>query len=221
VYDGAASNRLYPGQYFDAESGLHYNYFRDYDPKTGRYIQPDPIGLGSGTNLYGYVSGNPLSAIDPFGLYESHWLWGMVPGKTFFDSGMTAIENRQYGMAALQFGGMLSEQVLFALTLGEFQAVRAAITTSMQVAGRAGEQCVVKEAARTEAQNLAEHLAMEEARAGAGGRIMEGAIRDPRFPADTWAKMQHVHTTFAGEDIVIHYWQRLIDGFRTGFKYKN
>ncbi len=40
-----ASIELFPGQYFDAESGNHYNYFRDYDPKTGRYIEPDPVGI--------------------------------------------------------------------------------------------------------------------------------------------------------------------------------
>ena len=59
---------LLPGQYFDAETGLHYNYFRDYDPKTGRYIEPDPIGLNGGMNLYGYILANPLNAIDPYGL---------------------------------------------------------------------------------------------------------------------------------------------------------
>ena len=55
VYDGSASDQRYPGQYFDQESGLHYNYFRDYDPKTGRYIEPDPIGLKGGTNLFEYA----------------------------------------------------------------------------------------------------------------------------------------------------------------------
>ncbi|MED5610695.1 RHS repeat-associated core domain-containing protein, partial [Pseudomonas sp. JH-2] len=49
-------------------SGLHYNYFRDYDPQTGRYVESDPIGLEGGLNTYGYVDANPLMLIDPLGL---------------------------------------------------------------------------------------------------------------------------------------------------------
>jgi len=62
------NNLRFPGQYYDAETGLHHNFFRDYSPSIGRYLQSDPIGLYGGLNSYAYVEGNPLNWIDPYGL---------------------------------------------------------------------------------------------------------------------------------------------------------
>ncbi|BFM08552.1 RHS repeat-associated core domain-containing protein [Halioxenophilus aromaticivorans] len=61
------NNLRFQGQYFDEETGLHYNRFRYYDPEVGRFTQQDPIGLLGGINNYQYAP-NPISWIDPYGL---------------------------------------------------------------------------------------------------------------------------------------------------------
>ena len=66
---GVTINLRFRGQYFDAETGLHYNYFRTYDPSIGQYIESDPIGMNGGTNTFAYVRGNPLRLIDKLGLF--------------------------------------------------------------------------------------------------------------------------------------------------------
>jgi RHS repeat-associated protein len=58
----------FPGQRMDSASGLSYNYFRDYEPSTGRYVQRDPIGLNGGGSTYGYVGADPGGSTDSYGL---------------------------------------------------------------------------------------------------------------------------------------------------------
>ena len=62
------NNFRLPGQYYDAETGLHYNMFRYYNPDTGRYITADPVGLSAGLNLFAYVGGDPVNFVDTIGL---------------------------------------------------------------------------------------------------------------------------------------------------------
>ena len=72
---GATLNLRLPGQYFDAESGLHDNWHRTYDPRPGsatqgRYLSPDPLGYPDGPDNYAYAGGDPINKVDPMGLYE-------------------------------------------------------------------------------------------------------------------------------------------------------
>lgn len=75
------NNLRFPGQYYDAETGLHYNVMRDYNPPIGRYTQSDPIGLAGGINTFAYVGNNSVNSVDPWGLQSSDsdkGQWGPV-----------------------------------------------------------------------------------------------------------------------------------------------
>jgi RHS repeat-associated protein len=71
MYSASTGDNLrFPGQYFDQETGLHQNWFRDYQPKTGRYLEADPVGQFGGINLYAYALENPVEFFDLLGLVE-------------------------------------------------------------------------------------------------------------------------------------------------------
>jgi RHS repeat-associated protein len=73
---GYTYNMRFPGQYFDAETGLNYNVNRDYDSSTGRYVESDPMGLRAGASTYGYVRSNALRRVDALGLADLYYWRG-------------------------------------------------------------------------------------------------------------------------------------------------
>ena len=74
------NNLRFPGQYYDEETELHYNWHRYYDPKFGRYTRPDPIGFLGGTNLYAYCWNNPINIFDNQGLMGAFKPIKQLPG---------------------------------------------------------------------------------------------------------------------------------------------
>ncbi|WP_261905685.1 RHS repeat-associated core domain-containing protein, partial [Streptomyces buecherae] len=107
----------FPGQYADPETGLHYNYFRHYDPETGRYASPDPLGLEAAPNPLSYVH-NPLTWTDPLGLGpcptsspapgtqlgDTSRLGGWIPSRVP-DEAMSSIQDvKKYGREATGWG---------------------------------------------------------------------------------------------------------------------
>jgi RHS repeat-associated protein len=68
ITGSAANDNRFPGQYYQLESGLNYNWHRQYDPSLGRYTQPDPLGLIDGPSRYAYAKNSPLVYTDPKGL---------------------------------------------------------------------------------------------------------------------------------------------------------
>jgi RHS repeat-associated protein len=91
------NNMLQPirmqGQQLDSETGLFYNRYRYYDPSGGRYVTQDPIGLAGGVNFYGYVGGEPLSLIDPFGLTGNAHQRAIARGVNEFKKPHAMVEN--------------------------------------------------------------------------------------------------------------------------------
>ena len=65
---GTRFDSRFPGQIKDAETSLHYNRYRSFDPKAARYVQVDPLGLAGGLNVFAYAAGNPNTYMDPLGL---------------------------------------------------------------------------------------------------------------------------------------------------------
>jgi RHS repeat-associated protein len=97
----------FPGQYYDSETGLHYNYFRDYDPATGRYIESDPIGLEGGVNTYSYAQSSPALNADSSGLFAgpppatvagnalgAAWAVGTIAGTVIYNAFADQIQDR-------------------------------------------------------------------------------------------------------------------------------
>ena len=98
---GSAINNLrFPGQYFLIEDGLHYNWYRHYDPTPGRYTRPDPLGFVNGPSVYAYSGSAPTQNFDSYGLETIITVWNPAGyGKSAFGHVSTDINGRNFSFA--------------------------------------------------------------------------------------------------------------------------
>ncbi|WP_269204235.1 RHS repeat-associated core domain-containing protein [Lysobacter silvisoli] len=122
----------FPGQRYDPATGLNYNYFRDYEPTSGRFITSDPTGLFGGASTYGYAGVNPLQMVDPQGL-------------SFFDPAFDLVYRATDGWTpsdgAINFWTGLGDGVSSALTLGTYST--ADFRESQGIGGKTDECSLV------------------------------------------------------------------------------
>ena len=227
---GAASNNStqFTGRENDG-TGLYYYRARYYDPGSQRFLSEDPFILDGGrTSRYGYAYDNPINLRDPSGRFVQAGIGCLIGALVSIDSDLLSGRKVNWRHAAAGCGlgalaSLLGPEVLPLLEAeGEAAGVgaEAAETGAESSELSSGSPNELGKVPRTEPQNLAEKLTMDEAKGGAGDPIMRGKINDPKYPEDVWAKMQHVHQNPDGTTITVHYWKNLLTGDLEGFKFK-
>ncbi|MFD6323473.1 putative T7SS-secreted protein [Streptomyces sp. NPDC058442] len=177
----------FPGQYYDPETGLHYNCFRHYDPETGRYTSPDPLGLGPAPNPVTYVE-NPYTGCDPLGLMPKYTKEEKAQ-KARQDAlkAMDEVIERAQGDKMKKAGnyhahdhGFTEDMVMEILKKPD--AVYHSTAGSGNLIFRAGEDIVVARADRTGAGNVITAYGSSGIKGPSGAGALGGLPTDPGNP---------------------------------------
>ncbi|MHB0914898.1 MAG: hypothetical protein ACYC4M_04340, partial [Thermoleophilia bacterium] len=195
-------------------------------------------------NRYTYTSNNPLVRYDLNGMWWGGDAWGWVEDKaTDFGGGVKDVANATWIcvkncplIGAKPGGKDATEQIPFWgagrdsgpewLIAFEDAMNDPRISTSLLIGigvpGRTGWVKCSDDVGNVVpgASSLTDQLALREAMTAPGKRIMEGFVRDLRYPENIWAKKQYVHESLDGTKTVVHYWENLQTGVREGFKIK-
>ncbi|MDQ1920563.1 RHS repeat-associated core domain-containing protein [Massilia pseudoviolaceinigra] len=172
-------NLRMPGQYYDRSTNLFYNYFRDYDPQTGRYVQSDPIGLRGGLNTYAYVGGNPLSSSDPLGLETVIVLSGGILSNPFGHIGIATTGQGVFSYGtAYGYGSSLTDYVADQLTERDVTLITMNTTPGQEKAIVDAMNEFRKRPYSASSNNCADAVVYAMGKAGIGG----GSARGPMFP---------------------------------------
>jgi RHS repeat-associated protein len=113
------NNLRFPGQYYDQETGFHYNYHRYYDPSTGGYVSEDPIGFEGGLNLFAYANRSPVTRFDPIGLRSKS------AGDCWFRCSLDAALNFAIGYIAGRVPGLEMILMVTGLNMPDIQFFQA------------------------------------------------------------------------------------------------
>jgi RHS repeat-associated protein len=213
--EGTATTPLgFDAQYTSIDTGLIYMRARVYDPTTAQFLTADPLKALTG-EPYSYTADNPVNYDDPSGLILG------IPGTPSWEEVGEGVagwgDKRTFGLTK-NIREWIGDENVDTCSTSYQDGGYAGLATTFFVPGE--DEVEGARLAEAGASDLSEQLALEEAQAGVGTRIMEGQIGDSDYPEDVWAKMQHVHENPDGSNIVIHYWENLETGLREGFKFK-
>ncbi len=236
----------YCAKRFDSRLGLYAFEKRFYDPSSARWSTTDPAGFMDGTNLYTYLHNDPLRNIDPSGTFAFP-LIGLSWGASSWVA--TALCSHPVGwaiggtlMAAVAIGwatqqlidtrhiSTSTKGIAETIAKGLISSLGSSAGTKVCSTGYGGyvyldkNHSLSKNEVRVDPKNLSEQLTLEEAKAkpqNSKEEIMQGKIKDSRYPEKEWKKVEHTHEKPDGTKIDIHYWENRITGARHGFKFKN